>query len=110
MAATGTKIRSPAQISTGISSAIDQVVRAARELVETEKFVEVLLDAPAEVCETRDPRCHCAEARRREPVNVTGIESTLRATGRTGPAHQLDASHLRRGYRSDPLVPAGRPS
>ena len=47
-AATGTKMRSPARTSTGVSSAIDQVVRTAREWVEAGKFVEVLLDAPVE--------------------------------------------------------------
>lgn len=46
----------------------------AREMVGQERFVEVYIRAPLEVCEKRDPKGLYAKARRGEINNMTGIQ------------------------------------
>jgi len=79
----------------------------ARELMEEGEFIEVFVDAPLEVAESRDPKQLYARARRGEIKNFTGIDSPYEAprspevhvdTTGTSPAQaaQLILSELRR--------------
>jgi bifunctional enzyme CysN/CysC len=49
--------------------------RMARSLMKEGEFIEVFVDAPLEVCETRDPKGLYRKARRHEIENFTGIGS-----------------------------------
>jgi len=49
--------------------------RMARELVEPGEFIEVFVDAPLAVAESRDPKGLYKKARRGELKNFTGIDS-----------------------------------
>jgi bifunctional enzyme CysN/CysC len=49
--------------------------RMARSLMQPGEFIEVFVDAPIEVCETRDPKGLYRKARRQEISNFTGIGS-----------------------------------
>jgi bifunctional enzyme CysN/CysC len=49
--------------------------RMARQLVEENEFLEVFVDAPLAVLETRDPKGLYRKARRGELKNFTGIDS-----------------------------------
>ncbi|WP_425405403.1 sulfate adenylyltransferase subunit CysN [Hwanghaeella sp.] len=46
-----------------------------RQMVEDSEFLEVFVDAPLEVCETRDPKGLYAKAREGSIKNFTGIDS-----------------------------------
>jgi len=46
-----------------------------RELVAEDEFIEVFLDTPIDVCETRDPKGLYQKARAGEIKNFTGIDS-----------------------------------
>ena len=46
-----------------------------RALVGTDEFIEVFVDTPLEVCETRDPKGLYEKARKGEIKNFTGISS-----------------------------------
>lgn len=48
---------------------------AVRSLVEPDEFVEVFVDCPLEICESRDVKGLYAKARRGEILNFTGISS-----------------------------------
>jgi len=48
----------------------------ARQLIGSNRFVEVLVDTPLSVCEQRDPKGLYARARRGEIVNLTGVDDT----------------------------------
>jgi len=50
-----------------------------RELVENNEFIEVFIDTPLEVCESRDPKGLYQKARRGEIPNFTGISSPYEA-------------------------------
>jgi bifunctional enzyme CysN/CysC len=50
--------------------------RMARELAKPVDFVEVFIDTPLEVCESRDPKGLYRKARRNEIGNFTGIQSS----------------------------------
>ena len=52
---------------------------AVRELVETDEFIEVFIDTPLEVCESRDPKGLYKKARNGEIPNFTGISSPYEA-------------------------------
>jgi len=47
----------------------------ARELLEEGEFVEIFVDTPLQICETRDPKGLYKKARRGELINFTGIDS-----------------------------------
>jgi len=47
----------------------------AREVIGPDRFVEVYVRAPLEVCEQRDPKGLYAKARRGEIDNMTGIQA-----------------------------------
>jgi bifunctional enzyme CysN/CysC len=49
--------------------------RMARELVGTDEFLEVFVDAPIELCEKRDPKGLYKKARAGKLPNFTGIDS-----------------------------------
>ncbi|MGR5146640.1 adenylyl-sulfate kinase [Photobacterium alginatilyticum] len=50
-----------------------------RELVNNDEFVEVYIDTPLEVCESRDPKGLYKKARAGEIKNFTGIDSSYEA-------------------------------
>lgn len=52
---------------------------AVRALVEEGEFIEVFIDTPIEVCESRDPKGLYEKARRGEIPNFTGISSPYEA-------------------------------
>ena len=52
---------------------------AVRALVEKGEFIEVFIDAPLEVCESRDPKGLYKKARTGEIPNFTGISSSYEA-------------------------------
>ncbi len=47
----------------------------AREMLNKNEFIEVFIDAPLDVCETRDPKGLYKKARNGEIKNFTGIDS-----------------------------------
>jgi bifunctional enzyme CysN/CysC len=47
----------------------------ARDLIKAGEFIEVFVDAPLELCESRDPKGLYRKARRHEIFNFTGIDS-----------------------------------
>jgi len=49
--------------------------RAARHLVEEDEFIEVYVDTPPAIAESRDPKGHYKKARRGDLKNFTGIDS-----------------------------------
>jgi bifunctional enzyme CysN/CysC len=51
----------------------------ARSLMNEGEFIEVFIDAPLDVCETRDPKGLYRKARRHEIENFTGIGSPYEA-------------------------------
>jgi bifunctional enzyme CysN/CysC len=53
--------------------------RMARELLEAHEFIEVFVDTPLDVAETRDPKGLYKKARRGELKNFTGIDSPYEA-------------------------------
>ena len=52
---------------------------AVRFLVEKNEFIEVFIDTPLEVCESRDPKGLYQKARKGEIPNFTGISSPYEA-------------------------------
>ncbi len=52
---------------------------AVRELVDEDEFIEVFIDTPLEVCESRDPKGLYKKARTGEIPNFTGISSPYEA-------------------------------
>ena len=52
---------------------------AVRNLVKTDEFIEVFVDTPLEVCESRDPKGLYKKARSGEIANFTGISSPYEA-------------------------------
>jgi bifunctional enzyme CysN/CysC len=74
--------------------------RRARELLEEGEFVEVFVDAPLAVAESRDPKRLYARARRGEIDHVSGIDSPYEPpeqpelhfdTSRAGPDQAAEA-------------------
>lgn len=54
----------------------------ARELIGEDRFMEVFVDTPLEVCEARDPKGLYKRARKGEIPNMTGINSAYEAPER----------------------------
>ena len=52
---------------------------AVRDLVKEDEFIEVFIDTPLEVCESRDPKGLYKKARTGEIPNFTGISSPYEA-------------------------------
>ncbi|TOK04156.1 adenylyl-sulfate kinase, partial [Vibrio parahaemolyticus] len=53
--------------------------KQARDLLDSEQFLEVFIDTPLEVCEQRDPKGLYKKARAGEIKNFTGIDSSYEA-------------------------------
>jgi len=64
----------------------------ARGLMKEGEFIEVFVDAPLDVCETRDPKGLYRKARRHEIENFTGIGSPYEPP--VNPEIRLDSSKL----------------
>jgi adenylylsulfate kinase len=52
---------------------------SVRALVEVDEFIEIFIDTPLEVCESRDPKGLYKKARKGEIPNFTGISSPYEA-------------------------------
>jgi bifunctional enzyme CysN/CysC len=63
----------------------------ARELVEAGEFIEVFVDTPLALAETRDPKGLYAKARRGEIANFTGISSPYETP--EDPEIRIDTAH-----------------
>jgi bifunctional enzyme CysN/CysC len=66
--------------------------RMARELLEKNEFLEVFVDTPLSVAETRDPKGLYKKARRGELKNFTGVDSPYEAP--EGAEVRLDTTRL----------------
>ncbi len=66
--------------------------RMARELLEENEFLEVFVDAPLAVAESRDPKGLYKKARLGQLKNFTGIDSPYEPPER--PDVRLDTTHL----------------
>lgn len=66
-------------VITSFISPFAQDRRSAREIIGPERFVEVFVDAPLEVCEQRDPKGLYSKARAGEIAEFTGISSPYEA-------------------------------
>lgn len=64
----------------------------ARQIIGAERFVEVYLATPLDVCEQRDPKGLYRKARAREISHFTGISAPYEAP--PAPALSLDTSNL----------------
>jgi bifunctional enzyme CysN/CysC len=64
----------------------------ARDLVEEGEFIEIFVDTPLEVCESRDPKGLYAKAREGAIKNFTGIDSPYEAP--EAPEVRLDTGVL----------------
>jgi len=62
-------------ILTAFISPFQKERNTVRELVEDNEFIEVFIDTPLEVCESRDPKGLYKKARTGEIPNFTGISS-----------------------------------
>lgn len=51
----------------------------ARGLLDDDEFVEIFVDTPLEICESRDPKGLYKKARSGELKNFTGIDSAYEA-------------------------------
>lgn len=76
--------------------------RMAREIAGDINFIEVFVDAPLEVCETRDPKGLYAKARRGEIPNFTGISSDYEPPERAD--IHLDAGHRTAEELADEVI------
>ena len=56
---------------------------AVRELVKENEFIEVFIDTPLAICESRDPKGLYKKARLGEIPNFTGISSPYEAPGKS---------------------------
>ncbi len=63
-----------------------------RELVDRHEFVEIFIDTPLAVCETRDPKGLYARARTGEIKNFTGLDSPYEAP--ENPEIRLDTTRI----------------
>jgi len=50
-----------------------------RSLVKKDEFIEIFVDTPLEICESRDPKDLYKKARQKEILNFTGISSPYEA-------------------------------
>jgi bifunctional enzyme CysN/CysC len=66
--------------------------KSAREIIGEERFVEVHVTAPLEVCEARDPHGLYQKARRGEVAQFTGVSDPYEPP--TSPALTIDTSTL----------------
>ena len=66
-------------VLTAFISPFQKERNSVRELVEQEEFIEVFVDTPLEICESRDPKGLYKKARSGEISNFTGISSAYEA-------------------------------
>jgi len=79
-------------VLTAFISPFKQDRGTARDLVETDEFIEVFVDCPLEICEQRDVKGLYQKARKGEITKFTGIDSPFEAPENpeiTIPTHQL---------------------
>ena len=82
--------------------------RLARERVEVGEFIEVHVDTPLDVAETRDPKGLYAKARAGELANFTGIDSPYEAP--ESPEVHVDTTVLSAEEAADQVIAALRAS
>ncbi len=72
-------VESGSIVLTTFISPFISVREQARELMQEGEFLEVFVDTPLEVCESRDPKGLYKKARAGEIKNFTGIDSAYEA-------------------------------
>ena len=73
-----------------------------RNLMEDEEFVEVFVDSPLEICESRDVKGLYAKARSGELPNFTGISSPYEAP--ENPEIRIDTTKLSAEEAADLII------
>jgi bifunctional enzyme CysN/CysC len=73
-----------------------------RALVEDGEFIEVFVDTPLDIAESRDPKGLYAKARRGDLRNFTGIDSPYEAP--EGPELRVDTSELTAEQAADAVI------
>ena len=76
--------------------------RMARESMEEGEFLEIFVDTPLAVCETRDPKGLYAKARKGDLVNFTGIDSPYEPP--EGPDLRIDTTAKTADLAADEVV------
>jgi bifunctional enzyme CysN/CysC len=76
--------------------------RMARELLEPGEFIEVFVDTPLTVAESRDPKGLYKKARRGELKNFTGIDSPYETP--EAPEIRLDTTRLNPQQAADAIL------
>ena len=76
--------------------------RMARGLLDAGEFIEVFVDTPLAVAETRDPKGLYKKARRGELKNFTGVDSPYEAP--EAPELRIDTTALRPEEATDEIV------
>ena len=82
--------------------------RMARGLIGDGEFIEVFVDTPLAVAETRDPKGLYKKARRGELKNFTGVDSPYEPPEQPGDPRRHDDAAAGGGRRADLRVPGRR--
>ncbi len=76
--------------------------KLARDLMEAGEFLEVFVDTPLEVCESRDPKGLYAKARKGDLVNFTGVDSPYEPP--VDPELRIDTTTMTVSQAADEVV------
>lgn len=74
----------------------------ARSVVDEHEFLEIFVDTPVSVCESRDPKGLYRKARRGELANFTGIDSPDEPPG--APELRIDTTEISAEEAADQVV------
>ena len=74
----------------------------ARAVVDDVEFLEIFVDTPVSVCESRDPKGLWRKARRGELMNFTGIDSPYEPPRR--PELRIDTTEISVDEAADQVV------
>ena len=74
----------------------------ARSVVDKHEFLEIFVDTPVSVCESRDPKGLYRKARRGELANFTGIDSPYEPP--EAPELRIDTTEISAEEAADQVV------
>lgn len=74
----------------------------ARSVVDEQEFLEIFVDTPVSVCESRDPKGLYRKARRGELSNFTGIDSPYEPP--EDPELRIDTTEISAEEAADQVV------
>ena len=74
----------------------------ARSVVDEHEFLEIFVDTPVSVCESRDPKGLYRKARRGELANFTGIDSPYEPP--EAPELRIDTTEISAEEAADQVV------